>query len=254
MKISAVIITFNEERNIAKAVDSVSWADEVLVIDSHSADKTREIAESRGAKVIERDWPGFSEQKQFGVDAATNDWILSIDADEWVSGGLREEIQSVGKKGTELAGYRIPRLTIYMGREIRHGGWFPDRQLRFFNRNHCRWNGRIIHESVETDDISRIGRLSGILMHKGADSAAEHRTMIRDRYAPMSARQMLQDGVHASKLKATLAGAGTFLRTYFLRAGFLDGIPGIYIAYFASQNTFQKYLILWRLQNKDVKK
>ena len=253
MKISAVIIAFNEEDNIARAVESVLWADEVLVIDSHSTDRTREIAASLGARVIERDWPGFSEQKQFGTDAAANDWVLSIDADEWVSEGLRGEIQSVAERGTDLIGYRIPRLTTYMGREIRHGGWFPDRQLRFFDRRHCRWNGRVIHESVEADDGSRIGRLSGLLMHKGADTAAEHRAMIRDRYAPMSAEQMLIDGVRSSKWKAAAAGAVTFFQTYVLRAGFLDGIPGMYIAYFAAQNTRQKHLILSRLQGEQRK-
>jgi glycosyltransferase involved in cell wall biosynthesis len=254
VKISAVIITFNEEANIARAIESVSWVDEILVIDSHSTDKTREIAASLGARVIERDWRGFSEQKQFGTDAAANEWILCIDADEWVSEGLRDEIRSVTEKGTYLIGYRIPRLTTYMGRGIRHGGWFPDRQLRFFNRKHCRWNGRIIHESVEADDISRIGRLSSVLMHKGADTAAEHRAMIRNRYAPMSAEQMLVDGVRTSRLKAVAAAATTFFQTYILRAGLLDGIPGMYIAYFAAQNTLQKHLILSRLQNERRKK
>jgi glycosyltransferase involved in cell wall biosynthesis len=250
VKISAVIITFNEEDNIAKAVESVSWADEVLVVDSHSTDKTREIAGSRGARVIERDWPGFSEQKQFGTDTAANDWILSVDADEWVSDALRDEILSAAEKDTDLIGYRIPRLTTYMGREIRHGGWFPDRQLRFFNRKHCHWNGRIIHESVEADDISQIGRLSGVLMHRGAHTAAEHRAMIKSRYAPMSAQQMLMDGVRTSKLKAAAASAATFFQTYVLRAGFLDGVPGMYIAYFAAQNTLRKHLILERLINE----
>jgi glycosyltransferase involved in cell wall biosynthesis len=250
VKISAVIITFNEKDNIARAVESVLWADEVLVIDSHSTDETREIAASLGSRVIERDWPGFSEQKQFGTDAAANDWILSIDADEWISDDLREEIRTIARDGTDLIGYRIPRLTTYMGREIRHGGWFPDRQLRFFHRKHCRWNGRVIHESVEADDKLRIGRLRGLLFHKGADTAAEHEAMIRDRYAPMSARQMLIDGVRTSRWKAAIAGAATFFQTYVLRAGFLDGIPGIYVAYFAALNTLQKHLILNRLRQE----
>ena len=128
VKVSAVIISFNEEKNISDALRSVAWADEILVVDSKSTDRTREIAESLGARVLVRQWPGFSAQKQFAADSAANDWILSLDADERVTDGLQEEIERIRKTGPKYDGYSIPRLSIYLGREIRLGGWYPDRQ------------------------------------------------------------------------------------------------------------------------------
>src|SRR5947208_5213000 len=128
MKISAVIIAGNEEAKIADAVRSVDWADEVLVVDSESTDRTREIAESLGARVIEREWPGFSAQKQFGADSAENDWIFSLDADERVSAGLKAEILAIRDADESADAYRIPRLAFYLGRPVRHGGWYPDWQ------------------------------------------------------------------------------------------------------------------------------
>ena len=148
MKISAVIIAFNEERNIADAVRSVEWADEIIVVDSESTDSTREIAASLGARVVVNKWPGFSDQKQFAVDQASNDWILSLDADERISDDLRLEIDGIRNDAPSADGYRIPRLSYYMERPIRHGGWYPDLQLRLFDRTKGRWNGAVIHESV----------------------------------------------------------------------------------------------------------
>ncbi|MGH7784117.1 MAG: glycosyltransferase family 2 protein, partial [Candidatus Binatia bacterium] len=149
MKISAVIIAFNEEGKIADAIRSVSWADEILVVDSESTDATRQIASDLGARVVIRSWLGFSKQKQFAVDAAKNDWIFSLDADERVSDVLKTEILSLleGDK-TDADGYRMPRLSFYMDRPIRHSGWYPDRQLRLFDRRRAGWNERLVHESV----------------------------------------------------------------------------------------------------------
>ena len=244
MKISAVVISLNEERNIERAVKSVLWADEIIVIDSHSEDRTREIAQTLGARVIERDWPGFSAQKQFGAEAAANDWILSLDADEWVSSDLQEEIATVNSDNDRIGAYSMPRLTTYLGREIRHSGWFPDRQVRLFNRNKCRWNGRLIHESVTVNQGSDIAKLSGFILHETVTTANEHARMIATRYAPLSARQMFADGKHTSRSKAILAAAVKFIQTYFIRQGFADGFPGFCIAYFAAQNAFLKHLML----------
>jgi glycosyltransferase involved in cell wall biosynthesis len=249
MKISAVIITGNEEHKIADAIKSVDWADEVLVIDSESTDRTREIAESLGARVIKRPWSGFSAQKQFGVEAASFDWILSIDADERISPGLRAEIQNIRRAERQSAdGYRIPRLTYYMDRPIRHGGWYPDRQLRFFDRRKGKWKDVLVHESVEMKADAKIENLSGEIIHFTSEGALHHHEMIGQRYAPLAARQMFEIGKRTSPLRIATAGAIAFFSTYVLKMGFLDGLPGFCIARFAGQHAFLKHVRLWELQ------
>lgn len=248
MQISAVIITLNEEKNIEDAIRSVSWADEVILVDAESTDRTRELAESMGAKVIMNAWSGFSEQKQFAVDQATHDWILSLDADERVSPELRIEIAGLQQAGATADGYRIPRLSYYMGKAIRHGGWYPDLQLRLFDRRKGRWNGAVIHESFRLDEGSRIDRLRGDIIHYSVENAAHHQKMIAERYAPLGARRMYEDGRSTSPLTAAVSSWFTFVRAYILKLGFLDGFPGFCIAYFAAQNTFLKHVILLELQ------
>lgn len=255
MKISVCIITFNEEKNIRRALQSVLWADEILVIDSESTDATRTIAEKLGATVITQKWLGFSKQKQFAADSAANDWILSLDADEEISPELREEILNLkNSPETDLAdGYRIPRLTFYMNRPIRHGGWYPDWQLRFFNRKHGKWKDVLIHESIEIDDQSKTDKLKNSIFHYSIENAAHHSRIITDRYAPLAARQMFEHGRKTSKLRIYTTGFTTFVQTYFLKLGFLDGLPGFCIARFAAHHAFLKHLILWELQNSDLK-
>ncbi len=250
VKISAVIITFNEEANIADAIDSVRWADEILVVDSESTDDTVAIAKSLGAKVIVRPWPGFSQQKQFAADAASNELIISLDADERISGELAAEIESIRNSGVMKAGYRIPRLTIYMGRPIRHGGWYPDRQLRLFDRRLARWKSAVVHESVEITNGSNPGELRGNIIHHSVESAAHHHRMVGERYAPLAARQMFERGRRTSPFKTAVSALSTFTRFYVLKLGFLDGFPGLCIAYFAAYNTFLKHLMLWEMQDR----
>ena len=247
VKVSAVIITFNEERNIADAIRSVAWADEILVVDSESRDRTREIAESLGARVIISPWPGFAAQKQLATDSAKNDWILSVDADERVTDELRNEIAALRNSPPAFDGYTVPRLSIYLGREIRHGGWYPDRQLRYFDRRRGRWKNRVIHESFDLNDGSRVGRLSGEFLHYSVESPEHHARMVVERYAPLSAQQMLADGKRTSRFNAIVSCVSTFLRTYILKLGVLDGFPGLLIAYFAAHNSLLKHLILLRL-------
>ena len=248
VKVSAVIIAFNEELNVGDAIRSVAWADEILVVDSESTDRTREIAEGLGAKVVVRPWPGFAAQKQFAVESAENDWVLSLDADERVTEELRTEIQAVMGEAPTFDGYSVPRRSVYLGRRIRGGGWYPDRQLRLFNRTKGRWNGRIIHESYEMEPDARVGKLNGDLLHYSVESPRHHSRMITERYAPLGARQMLAEGKRTSPLRAAISGLSTFIRTYFLKLGFLDGFPGLLIAYFAAHNSFLKHLILLELQ------
>jgi glycosyltransferase involved in cell wall biosynthesis len=243
VKISAVIITFNEERHIADAIDSIAWADEIVVVDSESTDRTREIADSLGAKVIVNKWPGFSAQKQLAVESAANDWIFSLDADERVSLELKSEIERL-RGQTPADGYRIPRLSYYMSRPIRHGGWYPDHQLRLFDRTKGRWNGAVIHESVKMDAESVVKNLSGEILHYSAEDAAHHQRMIAERYAPLGAQKMFAEGRTTSPVGAVFSAWFSFIRAYFLKLGILDGFPGFCIAYFAAHNTFMKHLIL----------
>lgn len=258
VKISVCIITFNEEKNIARAIESAVWADEILVVDSNSTDKTREIAESLGAKVILQEWLGFSKQKQFAADNANFDWILSLDADEQVSPELKRQILSLKEvsqaeetKRFPLAdGYKFSRKTFYMNRWIRHSGWYPDWQLRLFNRNKGRWKDVLVHESVEMDDAAEIKTLGGDLLHYSIENAAYHHRLIGERYAPLAAEQMFARGKKTTRLKIATSGLAAFFQTYFLKAGFLDGFAGFCIARFAAQHAFLKHLLLWEKQNK----
>lgn len=253
MKISAVIIAKNEEKNIAGAIESVSWADEVLLVDSESTDRTREIAENLGASIIIRPWAGFSAQKKFAVSRAEYDWVISLDADERVSERLREEILAIkNMEPTSRAdGYRIPRLSYYMGRPIRYGGWYPDWQIRFFNRKRGWWKNVLIHESWEMAAGTTTGKLSGDILHYSVESAAHHHRMIGERYAPLAARQMFQHGKRTSPFRTAVAGPLAFLRSYLLKLGILDGFPGFCIARFAAHHAFLKHTILWEMQQDD---
>jgi len=252
VKISAVIITFNEEANIADAIKSLEWADEIIIVDSESSDRTREIAESLGAKVIAQKWLGFSKQKQFAVDSAANDWIFSLDADERISDELKTEILRIKRlPENEIAdGYRISRLTYYMNRPIRHCGWYPDWQMRFFNRKNGVWSDALIHESVQMPKGSRIEKLKADILHFSVENAAHHHKMIGERYAPLAAAQMFERGRKTTKLKVMSAGFTAFFQTYFLKVGFLDGFAGFCIARFAAHHAFLKHLLLWEMQNK----
>jgi (heptosyl)LPS beta-1,4-glucosyltransferase len=253
MKISATIITLNEEANIREACDSVSWADEIIVVDSQSTDQTVQLASEYGARVISREWPGFAAQKQFATDAASNDWIFSIDADERVSDQLRASIEALSAKPPDqLAdGYLISRRSFYQGRWIGGGGWYPDRQLRLFRKARGRWEGKHIHESVKIKD-GRIEKLSGDLLHYSVRDAAHHHRMIGERYAPLAARQMFEAGRRTSTLKIATAAPLAFMRSYILKAGFRDGLAGLSIASFAAHHSFLKHLMLSEMQEKEV--
>ena len=251
MKISATIITLNEESNIKAACESVAWADEILVVDSGSTDATREIAEASGARVITNPWPGFGAQKQFAVDQTKHEWIFSLDADERVSDELRKSIESLRSK-TDLAdGYEIARRTYYQGRWIRGGGWYPDRQLRLFKKSKGHWKQRHVHESVTMDPGARVERLTGDLLHYTFQNAAHHHRMIGERYAPLAARQMFEEGRRTSVLGVASAGPAAFIRSLILKGGLRDGFAGFTIASFAAHHAFLKHLMLWEKQTAD---
>ncbi len=251
-KVSVCMITLNEEDHIREACESVSWADEIVLVDSGSTDRTRQIAEECGARVFENAWPGFAAQREFATSHATHDWIFSLDADERVSEELRASIISLFlKPDTDLAdGYRIPRRAFYMGRWIRGGGWYPDRQLRLYRKSKGHWQGAHIHESIRMNRDARIEPLSGDLLHYTVRDAAEHHRMIGERYAPLGARKMLEQGRRTSPLKIATIGPATFIRNFILKGGFRDGLAGLSIATFAAHHAFLKHLQLWELQNQ----
>ena len=252
MKITATIITLNEESNIKAACESVAWADEVLIVDSESTDATPSIARSCGGRVITNRWPGFAAQKQFAVEHAQNDWIFSLDADERVSEELRRSIEDLRKQSnSKLAdGYQIARSTNYQGRWIRGGGWYPDRQLRLFKKSAGHWKKRHIHESVQMNSGARVERLRGDILHYTVRDAAYHHRMIGERYAPLAALQMYEEGRRTSALKIATVGPLAFVRSFVLKTGFRDGLAGISIASFAAHHAFLKHLMLWEMQNK----
>lgn len=251
MNITATIITFNEAENIRAACESVAWADEILVVDSDSTDATRAIAEEAGARVISRPWPGFAAQKQFAAEQTRNEWVFSLDADERVSDELRGSIADLRRADeNQLAdGYRIARRAFYMGRWIRGGGWYPDYQLRLYRKSRGGWQGAYVHESVKMDQGARIKTLLGDLLHYTCIDAAHHHRMIGERYAPLAARQMFEQGRRSSLFKVGTVGPATFIRSFILKGGFRDGLAGFTIASFAAHHAFLKYLMLWELQN-----
>ena len=255
MKISACIITFNEEKNISAAIESVDCADEILIVDSESTDGTKEIAESLGARVLTQKWLGFSKQKQMAVDYARYDWILSLDADEQISPELRDEISKLKllPENAVADGYEIARLSFYMNRPIRHGGWYPNRQLRLFNRNKGFWKDVLVHESVEMQKEAKIRKLDGDIFHYSIKNAAHHHNIIGERYAPLAARQMFERGILTTPFKIMTAGFTTFLQTYILKLGFLDGLAGFCIARFAAHHAFLKNLLLWEMQCENLR-
>lgn len=252
MQITATIITFNEESNIKAACESVAWADEIVVVDSNSTDKTRDIAAACGAKVITNEWPGFGAQKQFAANRAEYDWIFSLDADERVSDQLRTSIDTLKKqrRTNDADAFVVPRRTYYQGRWIRGGGWYPDYQLRLFNRTKGHWKLRQVHESVVMDYGTRVRELEGDLLHYTSPNAAHHHKMIGERYAPLAAQQMFDEGRRTSIFGVASAGPAAFIRSWLLKGGFRDGFAGFTIASFAGHHAFLKQLMLWELQQE----
>jgi glycosyltransferase involved in cell wall biosynthesis len=238
MKISATIITFNEERNIARAIESLRSTDEILVVDSGSVDRTVEIAEKHGARVIEQPWLGYAGQKNFAAEHASHDWILSLDADESLSEALEAEIWQLKKNGAQQDAYTMPRLAQYLGRWILHSGWYPDRKVRLYNRHKAQWLGNFVHESVKVN--GRIGHLNANILHYTCMSLSEHlKTM--DRYTTLAAEQIVFEGRSIGVRHLLFDPMWTFFRTYVLKRGFLDGVEGMAIAYMGALYDFVKF-------------
>ncbi len=240
--LSVTVITFNEAGHIDACLDSVAWADEVLVVDSGSTDDTVARARARGARVIERDWPGYAAQKDFAASEASHDWILSVDADERVTPELRDEIRATLSAGPAAVGYRIPRLAWHLGRSIRTTDWYPDYQLRLYDRRAARWRPMRVHESVEAD--GPVGRLSHHLQHYTYRDLGHHVETI-NRYSTLAAAQMLDAGRRAGGLDLVVRPPAAFIRNYILRRGFAEGVPGLIISAMGAWYVFLKFAKLW---------
>lgn len=245
MKITAIVITFNEEANIARALASLEWADEIIVVDSESRDRTTEIARQFTERVVVRPWPGYSAQKNFAAAEASHDWIFSLDADEVVSEALRREIESLKQaEAPAVAGFEMPRLTFYLGRWVRHSGWYPDHKLRLYDRRRARWVGDYVHEGVAVDGA--VARLAGDLLHFTVNDASEHHLRI-DRYTTLAADADYAKGKRGALASIIFSPPLTFIRSYVFKLGFLDGLQGYAIARFAAHYAFLKNLKLWEL-------
>ncbi len=238
MKISAAIITYNEERNIARAIESLCCCDEIVVVDSGSSDRTVELATKLGARVLDMAWRGYAGQKNYASECCTNDWVLSLDADEALSEALEAEIWQIKKNGPEFDAYTMPRMAQYLGRWILHSGWYPDRKIRLFDRRRAKWVGGYVHESVVV--AGSVGHLESNILHFTCSSLSEHlKTM--DRYTTLAAEQLVSQNAQIGWRELALDPPWTFVRTYILQRGFLDGTEGLAIAHMAALYNFLKY-------------
>jgi len=246
-KLSVAVITRDEEPSIRACLESVSWADEIVVLDSGSTDATVEICRSLGAIVEITDWRGFGVQKNRAIERCRNEWILSLDADERVTTTLRTEIElGLAAPGNNVA-FRIPRLSSYCGRQMRHGGWWPDYVARLFRRSHARFSDDLVHERLVADGA--IGTLTQPLAHEAFVSLEEVLDKM-NRYSSAGAQRLLAAGANGSVTRAVGHGLWAFVRTYLLRAGFLDGREGFMLAVSNAEGTYYRYLKLMLLNSE----
>jgi glycosyltransferase involved in cell wall biosynthesis len=243
-KLSVTIITKDEESDIGAALASVAWADEVLVVDARSSDRTVDIARAAGARVVVREWPGYIAQKNFAAGEATHDWILSLDADERVTPELARDIAQTLQNPT-CAAYRVPRLTWHLGRWIRGTDWYPDYQTRLYDRRAAQWTGKYVHEAVAV--TGTVGALRGELQHFAYRDIADHLETI-DRYTGYAARQMFEAGRRASLADLVLHPPFAFVRNYLLKGGYRLGTVGVIVSAMNAYYVFLKFAKLWELQ------
>lgn len=246
-KLSVTVIAKDEAEQIGAALQSVAWADEIVVIDARSTDETVAIARQYTDRVESRDWPGYVEQKNYAASLASHDWILSLDADERVTPELATEIRAALAAEPSHAAFRVPRVTWHLGRWVRTTDWYPDFQTRLYDRRAARWAGRYVHESVAVD--GSVGRLRGELRHYAFRDIADHLETI-DRYSTYAAREMFERGRRASLLDLAVHPPFAFLRNYFVRGGIRDGATGFLISRMNAFYVFLKFAKLRELQRR----
>ncbi|HTF99593.1 MAG TPA: glycosyltransferase family 2 protein [Nitrospirota bacterium] len=246
-KLSVAIITLNEEQNIRRTLESIRWADEIVVVDSGSTDATPAICREYTAHVIHQDWLGYSRQKNAAIDRTTGDWILSLDADEPIEPALADEIRAIMSSPTALDGYWIPRKTFFLGKQVRHGGWYPDYNLRLFRKGRARFGERAVHESLQLDGTAGLTKYA--ILHYAYPDLASYMSSI-NRYSTLGAVVMTEKGISRFKrgwVNLMLRPVATFVYRYFFRRGFLDGKHGLVLNLFHSYYVFAKYAKAWEL-------
>jgi glycosyltransferase involved in cell wall biosynthesis len=250
LKISAVIITYNEEANIERCLDSLEGtADEVLVVDSFSSDRTADICKSKGVDFIQHPFDGHIEQKNYALSCASNDYVLSLDADEALSEELIQSIQAAKQDWTE-DGYSVNRLTNYCGKWIRHCGWYPDTKIRLWDRSKGHWGGVNPHDHVVMDEPIRIRHLSGDLLHYSYPTIRDHISQINS-FSDIAARAAFEKGRQSNlALDICLNPTLTFFKKYFLKLGLLDGYEGFVISISTAYGKFLKYIKLRELEKE----
>jgi glycosyltransferase involved in cell wall biosynthesis len=248
VKLTVTVITFNEAAHLSAALDSVAWADEILVVDSGSTDGTADIARAKATRVIVREWPGYSAQKNFAADQASHDWVLSMDADERVTPALADEIRQVLATEPAARGYRIRRVTNYLGRWIRTTDWFPDYQLRLYDRRAGRWNGLRIHESFRLTE-GEPKKLDGELEHYAYRDITHHVEKI-NLYTSLIADEWYEQGRRTSAAQIIVQPILAFLRNYILRGGIRQGTTGVIISVLNSYYVFLKFAKLRERQRR----
>ena len=242
---SITLITLNEAEHIGAAIDSVAWADEILVVDSGSTDGTADIARARGATVLTREWSGYVDQKNFAAARASHDWIFSLDADERVTPALAAEVRAILAADPPVRAYRIPRVTFHLGQWVRTTDFYPDSQTRLYDRRAARWRGKHVHESVTAD--GPVGRLREEIEHYSYRDLRDQVDRI-NLYTTLAARQMHEAGRRAGPLDVLVHPPAAFLRNYILRRGILDGMVGLTISLTGAFSVFLKFAKLWELQ------
>ena len=245
-RLSACIITLNEQDNLPRALASLAGvADEIVVVDSGSTDRTQEIARAAGAAFFERAWTNYADQKNYGAECASNDWVLSMDADEELSSPLQTALFAWKKRTPEYSVYEVARKTFYLGAWIEHSGWYPDFQRRLYRRDQAGFSG-LVHESLLFS--GKIGRLSGDLLHYTVRSFDEHEANV-ERYTTLAAQQMFAEGKRKWKAAMLLATPWSWFQNFFLRGGVMDGYRGALIARMAARSVRLKYAKLGKLLN-----
>jgi glycosyltransferase involved in cell wall biosynthesis len=246
MTISAVIITLNEERNIQRCLSSLSGVvDEIVVVDSFSKDRTEEICRAHNARFIQQSFLGHIQQKNFAIDQASCEWVLSLDADEALSEELRNSILTV-KSSASVDGYRMNRLTNYCGHWVKHCGWYPDTKLRLVKKNNARWKGVNPHDRLEMNANEETGWLSGDLLHYSYYTKEDHLRQI-EYFGDIAARELYLQGGKSSWVKIILKTIAQFIKSFFIKRGFLDGKTGFVISRLSAYATFRKYVKLKNL-------
>jgi glycosyltransferase involved in cell wall biosynthesis len=238
--VSVTILTYNEEKNLRRAIESVRWAEEILVVDSGSTDGTTRLAQELGAQVIHNPWPGYGAQKNFAQSKVRHDWVLNLDADEDVPPELATEIQEAitTADSRQLRAFRFPRKTYYLGRWVRHGGWYPNRLVRLSHRAHSRWTEPEVHERLLVHGA--VGDLRAALNHYSFPTI-ESQVQTNLRFARLGSEDLRRKDRKPSFLKLLLKPWWKFVDTYFLRLGILDGARGFIISVNASYSMFLKY-------------